>query len=186
MRRSHNRGCSTSPCARGCKCTRCVKVCPTGATGGRGPTGFTGATGATGAIGATGASATGGSILIFGNEVLGLLNGFLAPGYSDTPARAERLDFPSPLGGVLSNLYVRQNQPGAVGVGGADISYVVQIDGVNTALAVITQPDVQAPPPNLVQEIVVPQGALVSLTFAIEGDLEAPPSNVVVTVAFRP
>ena len=184
MRRNHHRGCATSPCARGGKCTRCVKVCPTGATGGRGPTGATGPC-CPGATGATGSSAPGGSILIFGNEDLGPLSGFLAPGYSDTPSRAERLDFASPLGGVLSNLYVRQNQP-APNPQEVDITYVVQIDGVNTALAVITQPNVQAPPPNLVQEIVVPPGALISVAYSIEGDLEVAPSNVLVSVAFRP
>ena len=56
MRRRHSQGCS-SPCDRGCKCSKCTPKCPTGPTGSagaRGPAGLPGTPGVTGATGATG------------------------------------------------------------------------------------------------------------------------------------
>ena len=178
-------------CCRVCKKRhRCV--CPPGPPGPQGEPGLQGEAGPQGdpgpegPQGEPGAAAPGGSIVLFGNETLGPLDGFLAPGYSDTPSRAERLDYNAPVSGTFQNMYVRQNQPGAVGVGGADISYVLEVNGVPTALAVITQPDVQQPPPNLVQTVVVNQGDLISLSYEIIGDLEVAPENVLVTLSFVP
>ncbi len=114
-----------------------------------------------------GGGSTGSTVLLWGLGIFTTVPAFVQPGgTSADPSSDDRHGVPLPFGGVLRHLIARHNTAG--GSDGAVATYTVWVDGVPTALAVSVPTGIVGQASNLVAQVVVPAGAVVSLSVASE------------------
>lgn len=156
---------------------------PTGPTGALGPTGpgmgATGPTGPQGSQGATGSSA----VLVWGATDVGTTPTprFLPPGYetaSIATTTVKEIAVPRP--GTLRNAFLLVRSPSS---NPTDMTYTVQVNGVDTALA-ITIPGNVGAGSNVIDSVAVPQGARVGVKVTKAGDVSPGVIDVSFTAEF--
>lgn len=125
-----------------------------------------------------------GTVLLWGNatlrpEAAPPATEFLSPGFSGTVSTTTPIQIILPVGGVLRNLNVRQNQPGA---GVATLSYITRVN--NAATILFADLDIAAASgQNLAVDVPVDAGDVVDIQI-LHPDLSAfvIPQDVTVTI----